>query len=620
MTKTPSLFLLLALGSPFTAQLVADDSPPPSQAVTAAATLDPAIVTAGKFPQKPQDIGSTITVLDGAQMVSQHQIYSLADVLSLSPGTTINPNGARGAGSAVFLRGTNANQSQLVVDGIRVSNANVFSDPFFGGDRLFNVASVEVLRGPQSALYGGEAIGGVISMTTRRGSGPPSYHAFAEVGSFGSLQSALSGQGSSGNSAYSFHLGQELTDNDRPHNAFRQFDSSLRLDHALSDSTDIGLTLRQASRRFESPGSIYTSDPDNIDRDNALLGTIFLNSRVTDSYETRLTLGGLLHEFEFETPPTTSHIDSRIATVDWRNILRAGEHHTLLAGVNAENTWSKNTGFGSIHDSEFLFALYLQDTVQITEDLTLTGGARWENYESFGDVATWRTTGSYSITPLDARLHSSIGTGFRAPSFFELYAQDDFFSGNPDLDPEESIGWDAGIEKRLGDSLTLDITYFQNRLSDLIVTSFDGGTSSVSNVHNARTQGLETALQADFHGRLRAVAQYTYLEAQNRTTGDDLLRRPTHSFAIDLNADLTDRILVGLGVSRIDGRSDIDALTFETIPGDSYTLWRAYARAALTDNIHATLRVENAADESYDEIDGFPGRGFGIFGGLTVTF
>ncbi len=582
--------------------------------------LPPMVVTPTKFPLPQEDVGSAITVIPGNDLEAR-QIRTVEDALKFAPGVTFASNGQRGSTSSVFLRGVNSNQTQLVVDGVRINDSNIFTQPFVGAAIAHQVGTIEVLRGPQSALYGGESIGGVISLTTPKGSGEPSSEIQGMAGSFGTWGSRISSGGEFGATAYSVSAGYDSTENQRPNSDFTNLYFAGRIDQALSEKTAVGFTFRGAERELGSPGSVFERDPNNQDRESFLLLTAYLDHSFNDRLSTRFITGWLDQDLDFDFPPEgSSRIANEKLVLDWRNTFQTAAGHTTLLGAGFEDTTVSNNGFGAIAESEQLVSLYLQQLLQVTEALSLTGGVRWEDYDSFGDTLNWRGAGAYHLDASGTTLRASAGTGFRAPSFFELFAASPSFVGNPDLGPEESLGWDVGLEQAFGEAGSVALTWFANELDGLITTDFGNSPSTVRNLEEASTSGLELAWKGLLLDRLTYQLAYTYLKADNDSTGQRLLRRPRHTLGFDLNAQVLDRLTLGAGGYWIDDRLDLDPATFETIPGDDYFLARFYGNYALNDDFDLFFRVENAFDLDYDEIAGFPGLGLGVFGGAKLRF
>jgi len=593
-----------ALGTFVVSAFAQNPSSVPSPADSDSETV---VVTASKIPQKLASVGSAITALPGTDL-ERSQIRRIQDALILAPGTAIVPNGQSGAISSLLLRGTNPNQTQVVVDGVRISDANISADVFLGGEFSGLLQQVEVLRGPQSALYGGEAIGGVVNILSPRGRGTPVTTVNALTGSFDTFGSQLSSSGEVGQLGYSLFTGWGLTANDRPHNDFSNFQYATRLDVPLSEFTSVGLTFRGAERSYQSPGSIYENDLDNIEEEEFLLTTAFIDHKLSERWNTRFLTAWMEQDLGFIAPPfPESIIDHRKLTLDWRNTINWNDSLVTLIGANYESRGMDNTGYGVVSETDSLISAYIEQTLTVAERLSLTGGGRWEHYSSFGEAITWRGTAAYNFPETGTTLRASAGTGFRAPSFFELYAMDSVFQGNPNLTPEESFGWDAGVSQEIGKVGTLALTWFENDLTDLIVTDFTTAPLSVINLEGATTSGVEAEFSGAFAETVHYRLAYTYLQAEDASTGETLIRRPKHTLGFDVNTMIGDRLTLGLGGQLVEDRLDVDAVTYLTIPGDSYFIGRVYGAFQVNDNIQTHLSVENVADEEYDVIAGFSG-------------
>lgn len=598
----------------------------------ATGTLETYVVSATRVETPKSQVGSAVTKISHEQ-IETAQIVDFTDVLQLAPGAIIAPGGQRGGISSLFLRGTNSNQTQVVVDGIRINDSNVVPNAFLGGATASHLGSVEVLRGPQSALYGGEAIGGVIALTTPRASGAPFVSWTTTAGSFNTFEHELAAQITDGPAAWSLSFGRESTDNARLHNDFDQFFYSGRFDVDLSDSLSAGFTVRGANRVYENPGSSNLPDPDDYDEDRSSLWTGWLDLDVTDGFNSRLTLGVLDQRLINHFPPfipSTRTVNFKKDTVDWRNVIDWNERLQTVLGVTEEVSHVADDGFGSVNEKEAVVGVYGEQTVKPIEHLTVTGGTRWEEYDSFGSVWTWRGVGAYELPATDTILRASYGTGFRAPSFLELYGFDPpflpwygGFQGNPALRPETSRGWDVGIEQRLLGTTSIAMTWFENQLRDLIEFDFAALPGTANNTERAHTQGLEVELHGDIARRAFWQVAYTYLEAENDGSHTRLVRRPEHTLGFDLHSNwLEERLTLGVGGYAIQNRTDIRSGVFPTtyIDGDDYFLARAYAAYDVSENLSLHLRLENALDERYNEVDGYPGRPQGLFGGVKIRF
>jgi len=219
------------------------------------------------------------------------------------------------------------------------------------------------------------------------------------------------------------------------------------------------------------------------------------------------------------------------------------------------------------------------------------------------------------------KLRASYGTGFRAPSFLDLYGQSAFYVGNPALAPEKARGWDAGVDYYLAHNRgTLSATWFDTRLTNLIVYDFASSPSTVRNVERARTQGVELAGKFTLPGAVEARVAYTYLEADNLSQHNRLLRRPRHSGSADVWHDFGGGFSAGAGVVFAAQREDVHAATFARIDGEDYTVARVYAAWRVSDALTLKARVENLLDEHYEEVHGYPQPGAGAFAGVEWRF
>jgi vitamin B12 transporter len=225
------------------------------------------------------------------------------------------------------------------------------------------------------------------------------------------------------------------------------------------------------------------------------------------------------------------------------------------------------------------------------------------------------------VVPKTLKLRASYGTGFRSPSFIELYAQSAFFVGNPHLQPEHARGWDAGADYYLpGNRGTLSATFFQTDFHNLIVGNFNVFPSTEANVDQARTRGVELSTKFKLPGAVEAQLAYTYLDAVDLTQMTRLVRRPRNSGSADVWHDFGHGVSVGAGVKVVRDRQDIDAQTFAQVEDPDYTVARVYAAWQVTKSLALKVRIENALDKQYEEVNGYPALGFGLFAGAELKF
>jgi vitamin B12 transporter len=585
----------------------------------------PFIVTATRTPAAPQTLGTVVDQISAADL-SRRQISSFKDALGGIPGAPASATGQSGGITSIFLRGANSNQTLFLVDGIRFSDPNTDYSVFLGGAMVGAGDNIEVVHGPQSTLYGGEAIGGVVSLRAKKGAGAPTGQVSAEAGSFGTVDGSAGVQGASGPWAYNVSAAGGHTHNQRPNNSLNTGNVVLRLDRALMNAVSVGATVRGFNSVYGDPGSRFTNAIGSFERENNWLGTLFAELAPCEYYSSRITLGGQdrrLVSVSSTTgkPPAVTILTNRRAVLDWQNTVVLPASNRVTAGLTAETNTTRNTGFGKIDQRQKLFAFFAEDEWSPVKNIFLTGGLRHDHFDTFGNATTGRATAAWLVVPQTLKLRASYGTGFRSPSFIDLYAKSAFFVGNPNLQPEHARGWDAGMDYYLPkDHGTLSATYFQTTFHDLIVGNFNVFPSTEANVDQARTRGIELSAKFVLPDATEVQLAYTYLEATDLTTQTRLLRRPRNSVSADVWHDFGSGVSAGVGLKEVDHRADINAQTFATVEDPDYTLVRVYAAWQVTKSLALKVRVENALDKKYEEVNGYPSLGFGAFAGAEWKF
>jgi vitamin B12 transporter len=582
--------------------------------------LGPLVVVATRTAEDPKTVGTDADVLTPIE-IDAAQYATLADALGLVAGANPTPNGARGADTSLFLRGADSGQVLFLVDGIRLSDANTDYAVFLGGARLGAMDTVEVSRGPQSTLYGSEAVGGVVSLESARGRGAPTSRLELGGGSFGSVDASASTQGASDAWAWNASASADQTRNERENNAFHGENLVLRLDRDIGQTLAVGATLRGFDGSYGDPGDRYTNDPYAHEDESNWLGTVFAQATGAD-YSVNATLGGQYRRYvAFSGPPGPSSSATLVrddrGVLGVQGVLRSVPGHTLIAGIDAEDESTRDTGFGSINRRQTLGAVYAEDIATCGDFLTITPGLRVDHFDTFGSAVTGRATAAWLSAGRRFKLRASAGTGFNAPSFLELYGVATGYVGNPNLRPERSTGADAGLDVYLPQGRgSLGATVFRTDARDLITYDFSSYPGTTANVGKARTSGIELEARLKPSPGLEVQTSYTYLEADDLSDGVRLLRRPRHTFAAMVTKALGESVTVGAGVQGVAGAEDVDALTYLTVNQPGYTVarltvqWRANTRWSLR------LRVENALDRRYEAVNGYPALGLGVFGAV----
>jgi vitamin B12 transporter len=594
--------------------------PPALTAQTRDSTrLEDLVVTATRLATPLHATGSSTDLFLPGEL-TRRQISSLRDALQLVPGGVILGNGGPGAVSSFFLRGVSSTQTLLLVDGIRINDANTSAGSFLGGADLAGLGRLEIVRGPQSTLYGGAAIGGVVALDAAPGTGPARGTAELEGGSFESWRGRVWAGGRTGRLGLAVALGANGTENQRRPNDWDQRTQLVRVDYRVSSGLEAGATFRGLQHTYTSPGDLRTSNttPEGTTTFENHLATVWLEAKPLPRWRSRLTAGAQQQytrgagrfnggeEFSFA-------LENSRRVLDWQNTVTAGSRATLVAGLNRE--WSTATSDGDALE-ERLFGAWVEALLAPVSEIALTAGVRSDNYNTFDDAVTWRITGAWRPGSGGTRLRASYGTGFMPPSLAARFGSV-FQEPNPDIRPERSRGWDAGMDQEVaGGRATLGLTWFHNLLTDLI--GFEGATFPALgrsiNIDRARTRGIEASARVRA-GALDARLAWTRLSAVSLSApgpGEErLIRRPRHTLSGDAAWMLGSRASLGAGVLVVAGREDEDFNSFPSVridPGD-YAVARLYGAAGLGRGLTLRVRIENLFDQGYEPVYGFPGLG-----------
>lgn len=606
-----SLVLCAATVSAQTAPAIASDT---------TLQLDHFVVSASRTPQDPNFTPSSVTVLSLPEL-RLAQIDSLKTALAQTPGVIVVSTGATGGQTSIFMRGANADQVLFLVDGVRMNTTQADYLNFLGRADLAGLERIEVLRGPQSTLYGSSAMGGVILMETAAvGAGETSGVGTVRAGSFDTLGTSVAARGRNGGLGYSASLGREQTDNRRPDNAYKQWAYTLRFEGSLTPTLALGTTLRGQVGAYDEAGSLLFPGAGRVDALNHL-ATIYAQWHPTAEFRSQLTAGWHQNEYTYTPKPygSSSIFYSRNTRriLDWQNTWDPAPWATLVAGANAE--WSHYiTGGAPLEDR--LHGAYVSTVLRPLANLAIDGGFRTDDYDLTGRATTGRAGAAYRLAETGTKFRATYGTGFKAPSTTNRFGSLPFYAPSPAIRPEKSTGWDAGFDQELfGERLTASATYFQGRFRDMISNVYQSSTGlyKATNLKLARTEGMEFALAARAVKSVTLRAAYTYLSALDTSTAKvtRLPRRPRHTLDLDAQWQTTSVWLVGAGLHSVSDRVQSSTVTLE-----NYARVRLYTSYALTPAVAVKFRVENALNENYAEVLGYPALPRAMFGSVEWKF
>lgn len=615
------------------------------------ALQDEIIVTASRIEQPRLQIGSAIDVLSTADIQARQKTF-VSDLLRDMPGLAVSRSGPAGAFTQVRLRGAEAAHTLVVIDGIEVG------DPFTAGEFEFahlssaGVSRVEVLRGPQSALWGSDAIGGVINVSTApvRDDDGAWGRGLVEGGSFGTARGqAEAGSKNSwgavrGSVGYTDIRGISSSPTGPERDGYENFTAAVNADVNVNETVSLSFALRHVDATtdedeqdfdFLSPTQGLVIDADQTrdskrwyGRASADLATMDgrwihrLSAGLTDTSNDTITEGvfsfgsdGQKWDFEYQTDFTFDTGDSLTHAVSGLVEYEDLTFENFSAGGGPENQRQTSSQWsGALH-----YRLGLSDQV------FLSAAARHDDNARFKNETTYRLTAAWAVPDTGLKVRGSYGTGVAQPTFFELFGfNPDFFIGNPGLQPETSKGWDVGIDYAFADGRGLAaLTYFDANLKDEIFTVFTVFPFTVANRPGTSTRdGLETSFRFSPLDGVQLSAAYTFIDAKD-DAGAREVRRPKHAGSVHTTYRFLDnRALVDLGLT-YNGKMRDNEFIFATpetvVTLEDYVLGSVAASYAVTEHVELVGRLENAFNEDYQEVFGFAAPGLGVYAGVRVS-
>ena len=591
------------------------------------------VVTAHRTPIALSEAGSAVSVLDGSRIRERQQIFA-ADLLRDLPGVALSRTSSNGSLTQVRVRGSEANHLLVVIDGVEVNDPAGGDEFNFGSLTSFDIASIELVRGPQSALWGSDAMAGILNITTRRGRDPLSASAFFEGGSFGTLNGGgrigvASGRGGLNLNASRYETdGVSAAESGREKDGYENTTIGLNGRYELTDSLRVGVSSRYTDETIMFDGTnagLPVDTDDETDREQIQLSIDAGLALLEGRWDNRLRYTYLDTDNETSGGFTTLYAAKKEG-VYFQSTMNLGsrtqlDRHRLTLGVDYEDEeYEQRTSFADQDQTLDNLGVVLEFLTQPVEQLVLSASVRYDDNSEFEDVTTYRATGSYGFGGIGTRIKGSFGTGQKRPTFTERFGfSPDFFIGNPDLKPEKNRGFDIGVEQLfLGDRARLLVTYFNEKLEDEI--QLVGFPSTPVNLDGrSRREGVELELHARIAGDLTLSANYTYTDSRQPESapaeGDVReIRRPRHQGAITLNHVFHDgRGNVNLNASYTGSQTDtVFTFPVQSVTLNAYTLVNLTGEYALTRWLTLFGRAENLFDESQVDLFGFqnPGRGF----------
>jgi vitamin B12 transporter len=588
------------------------------------------------------DYTGSVSVIT-AEQFENRQTRDIADILRDVPGVAVA--GIAGQ-TQIRLRGSEANHVLVLVDGIEVS------DPYAGEFDIGTLqaepgARVEVLRGPQSALYGPDAIGGVVAYESASGRSQPGFAARIEGGTQGTVNGALR-YGAAGDS-WDAALSAVAVSTDGQPNARGGTRDIGRDSYTVSGKGSVevaeGIALRAAARFIRTEGQTNDSDFDSASPTFGFTidspGVTFTNEAVyaligarAEMLDGRWThdLSAQISEVDRETDSPfglTSASEGDRVKASYVTAFNGGGYHNLTFAADYEVEGFRNAtpgGFAFNGRREIEQIGFVGEYRYSDSAFDVSAALRHDINDLFRDATTFRVGVGYRITET-TRLRAAGGSGIKNPGFFELYGfVDGRFIGNDALRPEKSTGWEVGLDQQLGDSATLVVTYFDSELEGEIFTTFPP-PNFIATPANRTTvseqRGVEVSLNARLAAQWSLDAAYSYLDAEEN--GVEEVRRPQHIASAALTWTAPGDSASATMVVRHNGATPDVAFTDPSfvpvrVSLDDYTLVNVNARLRLADGISAFARVDNLLNERYEQVFSFVSPGRSAVVGVEARF
>ncbi|UYO39695.1 TonB-dependent receptor [Rhodopseudomonas palustris] len=605
---------------------------------TPAAAQDvlPEIVVSATATETPREqVASSVTVIT-ADDIQREQRRTVTEALSTVPGLNVVQSGGPGSTTSIFMRGTASNHVKVLVDGIDIGDpSGTNGAPDISQLLTSDIARIEVLRGPQSGLYGSDAIGGVISITTKKGDGAPKVRASVEGGSFGTFNQTAGFSGAQNNFNYSVnvaHLQATSTPSvpwryvppggQRINEYYDNKTISARLGYDFDENFSVSWISRYSDSDYRFPPSNPTvqesSAPKQFLTRGEAVWTAF-DGRLKNYFGIDYTdLSRWFTNYSYSDVP--SNYKGQRVKYDWRSVVQALPGQTLVIGADKQTDYFQNDN-NKIDVSNGNKGAYAELQSTFAERFFVVSNIRHDENDAFGGHDTFRIAPAVLLPNTETKLKASYGTGFKAPSLDQLYGNYPLFNffGNPNLRPEESKGWDAGFEQPIaGDQLRFGVTYFHNDIKNLIAT--DPSFTTLINVNQARTRGIEAFGSWTVTSQLKLRADYTYTEAFDSITEKQLSRRPRNKASLSASWTPTDQWRVSGTVLYVGEWFDQDRVGFAApVWAPGYTVVNIAAEYKATEQMTIFGRVDNLFDKHYENPYGYLKTGIGAFAGIRVS-
>lgn len=614
-----------------------------------ATELEKIVVTPSRADEKIVSSSCSISVVDSEDF-DRKKIDTVKESLSQEVGLDIVQAGSFQGQTSLFTRGGNSNQTLILVDGVKVYDpispngaynlANLTTD---------NVGNIEILRGPQSALYGSDAMSGVVSIMSKKADKAymnadfegGSFYTFDEHFEMGAVAKSLS---------YSIAASQlntkgisqaQAKKNNQERDPYDRTSVAGRIDYDIYGKANVGGTFRYLRSHYALDQGADADDDNAFVTSTDNFFTLFANYKMWEWWDHDVTMGW------FETDRLTYDEDSpgidfnrrkdfgKSFNLDYHSTIDIVSMDKVVAGYNfnqelgdyySQNDWSGAMGvtdMPKVFSSEGDF--YVENRFNYQDRLTSTQGMRVGHHSRAGTFETYRIDGSY-LFATGTKVRGLWATGFRAPALYQLYAPADpwFGGGNPALKPERSRSYEFGVDQYLlQEKVIACMTYFHTLYTNLIDSPYNPSTwtsGAYVNIGKAQAHGIELSVKVKPSDRVRIETGFTFMTTKDFQNDQEMPRRPAQKFYVESFFQVTDRLDIDIQVNYNGPRSDNLNTFSNTYKVKGYTVVNAVVNYDITKNYSVFARVENLFNKYYEEVRGYTMSPFGMYGGVKAKF
>ncbi|MEW6089126.1 MAG: TonB-dependent receptor [bacterium] len=604
------------------------------------------IVTANRTATPRKLVASSYTVITSGEIEDKKET-NVVEVLKNIPGITIAQTGSFGGNASLFIRGANTEHTLIMIDGIEMNDPISMGRSYnMSNLTLENIEKIEIIRGPQSPIYGSDAIGGVINIITKKGTGKKNV-LNAAAGSFKTFRESFGIEDAIGKFRYSFGISRIDTEGissageqygNTEKDGYRNTSGSLKFGFTSGDgiNTDLVLKYIDAVQDLDNGGGQGKDDVNYTGKTKEFYAGLksSIPALVKDG-EQNINISFSRHNRTYKNEKDPANPDdflddfysSQIRKIDWQHNMLFASKNNFLIGLEYEEERGKSTSYSESSwgpfTSDFSLktsgnkAVYLQNQDVFNDKYFVNFGTRFDSRDKFGSKLTYRIAPGVVLDSKGSKLKASYATGFKSPSLYQLYSS----YGDENLNPEKTKGWDAGIEQNfLDERIFFDLVYFSNDFSDLI--DYDLAASKYKNISEAETKGLELNCMLKLVNNLTVNINGMHLDAKNLVKDENLLRRPKYKYGIGAAYNFNKNGILNVNYSYTGKRDDRDTSVFpaQKVVLDSFELLNVSVSYLIIGNFEMFAKADNIFDRKYEEAKGYGTPGSSFYGGIKINY